>query len=144
MSFKSPKWIHSWEKVHSAPVCRDCEERTHVQALTASVWYLYPEKPRNSGCHGNKPYGTHSLLWDALIRTHYILNRYTWTNTLNYPDTHTCRASGFQRAFFSSAGVEPRVFCGLFFSVRMTPPGSSRRQLTKFFNCQPTWKIEMI
>lgn len=74
-------------------------------------------------------------------RTQYILNWYTWTNTVNYPDsTHTCRASGFQRAFFSSAGVEPRVFCGLFFSVRMTPLGSSRRQLTKFFSCQPTWK----
>ncbi len=89
MSFRSPMWIHSWVKVHSAPLCRDCEERTHVQALTASVWYLYPEQPRNSGCHGKSRTELihcsemHSY---AHTRTHYILHGYTYT--LNYPDTH--------------------------------------------------------
>lgn len=51
----------------------------------------------------------------------------------------TCRPSGFQRTFLSRAGVELRVFWGLFFSVRMTPHGSSLRALTRFFSCQPTW-----
>ncbi|TNN33936.1 hypothetical protein EYF80_055905 [Liparis tanakae] len=50
----------------------------------------------------------------------------------------TSGPSGFQRTFLSSAGVELRVFWGLFFSVRMTPHGSSLRALTRFFSCQPT------
>lgn len=90
MSFRSPMWIHSWVKVHSAPLCRDSEERTHVQALTTSVWYLYPEQPRITGCHGNKLYRTHLLLWDALIRTHsHTLHIKCRLYTLNYPDTNT-------------------------------------------------------
>lgn len=51
----------------------------------------------------------------------------------------TCKPSGFQRTFLSRAGVELSVFWGLFFSVRMTPQGSSRRALTRFFSCHPTW-----
>lgn len=50
----------------------------------------------------------------------------------------TCRLSGFQRTFLSRAGVELKVFWGLFFSVRMTPHGSSLKALTRFFSCQPT------
>lgn len=54
--------------------------------------------------------------------------------------TFTCRPRGFQRTFLSRAGVELRVFWGLFFSVRMTPHGSSLKALTRFFSCQPTWR----
>ena len=50
----------------------------------------------------------------------------------------TCRPRGFQRTFLSRAGVELSVFCGLFFSVRMTPHGSSLRAFTRFFSCHPT------
>lgn len=50
----------------------------------------------------------------------------------------TCRPSGFQRTFLSRAGVELSVFWGLFFSVRITPHGSSLRALTRFLSCQPT------
>lgn len=51
----------------------------------------------------------------------------------------TCRPSGFQRTFLSRAGVELNVFWGLFFSVRMTPHGSSLKALTRFLSCQPTY-----
>lgn len=62
-------------------------------------------------------------------------------NTVNHTQVlyiFTCRLSGFQRTFLSRAGVELKVFCGLFFSVRMTPHGSSLKALTRFFSCQPT------
>lgn len=55
----------------------------------------------------------------------------------------TCKPSGFQRTFLSRAGVELRVFWGLFFSVRMTPHGSSLRAFTRFFSCQPTWEAHI-
>lgn len=51
----------------------------------------------------------------------------------------TCRARGFHLMFFSRAGAEVSVLWGRFFRVNVTPAGSPRRELTKFFNCQPTY-----
>lgn len=51
----------------------------------------------------------------------------------------TWGTGGFQRMFFSGAGVKPVVPVGLFFRSRTTPLGSSLSLKTRFFSCQPTW-----
>lgn len=51
----------------------------------------------------------------------------------------TWGTGGFQRMFFSGAGVKPVVPVGLFFRSSTTPLGSSLSLKTRFFSCQPTW-----
>lgn len=50
----------------------------------------------------------------------------------------TCRARGFQRMFFSSAGAALSVLWGRFFRVSDTTPLSARSEPTRLRNCQPT------
>ena len=56
----------------------------------------------------------------------------------------TCSASGFQRMFFSMAGVELSVLWGRFFRVRDTTPLSARSEPTRLRNCQPTCQREKV
>lgn len=56
----------------------------------------------------------------------------------------TCRARGFQRMFFSMAGVELSVPWGRFFRVRDTTPLSARSEPTRLRNCQPTCRRENV
>lgn len=56
----------------------------------------------------------------------------------------TCRARGFQRMFFSMAGVELSVLWGRFFRVRDTTPLSARSEPTRLRNCQPTCRRENV
>lgn len=52
----------------------------------------------------------------------------------------TCTKGGFQRRFFSGAGVKWKEPVGRFFSSSRTPAGFSRNLATRFFSCHPTWK----
>lgn len=50
----------------------------------------------------------------------------------------TCTKGGFQRRFFSGAGVKWKEPVGRFLSSSLTPAGFSRNFATRFFSCHPT------
>ncbi len=82
-------WIHSWVKVHSAPLCRDVR-RGHMCKLYCICLILVSRATRTLAAMATSRTELihcsemHSY---AHTRTHYILHGYTYT--LNYPDTHT-------------------------------------------------------